>query len=463
MKRKNIITLALKNLLTMKKNYIVIMLCYTVITVTIICFGAYRNSILRETDNIIRMQISNCIIYTNKPIEKGKYEQVLSRLNRYDWPSGRSPEGLELICGEKVYSGHNTFDFYFGKEFKVTEDKNTYSVPFGITAILPEDDEIFPANQVTEMMTRTRSISPIKYGSKNLGVGKMLITDYMLSKFGVSELEQKEISGKKITIRDKESGIVYINDLEVAGVVNSDLFFTRFLSQNMINNSSLSQIFVLYEDCPDVMKTDMTFSEKYNELLFAENYELLDKYTHVGTRICGCYLRDFSDYFSLADSLSRDGYQITASDTMEMYYGISQQNIVVDSVVSIIMGALIISLLLFVVTAMYFYHLRQYKYRQMLRAIGMRIKDVYFISLAELISCVVVSTVLGLFVSLGIIALFDFYLSEELYVSVELDSWGNVWLFLISLVCLTSFSLIASAVSIHSLRKTPISVSLNSE
>lgn len=461
MKREYIIDLAFKNLLTMKKNYIVIMLCYTVITVTITCFGAYRNAIFRKTDNIIRLQASNCVIYTDKPVEKDKYEQVLSRLNRYDWPSGRSPEGLVLTYNDKVFQGQNLYNFYFVKEKKATEDKSNYSVPFGITAILPEDDELFPENQITEMMTKTKSASPVKYGNKELDVGKILITDYMLLQFGITE--QQEIVGKKITIKDKNSGVVYIDALEVVGVINSDIYTTHFLSQNMITGTCLSQIIIKYDDCPTVMKNDMAIHEEYNKQLIAENYELLDEYPHMGKKLCGCYLRTFSDYYVLTDSLRRDGYQITASDTMEMYYGISQQNIVVDSVISIIIMALVVSLLLFVVTAMYFYHLRHFKYRQMLRALGMKMKDVFYISLIELISCVIVSVVLGMFLSLGIFVLFNLYLSEELYVSVDLNSWGNVCLFAISFVCLVAFSVVASALSLLNLRKTPISVSLNSE
>lgn len=463
MERKAVFCMAFGNIVMMKKHFIVIISSYIVIAVTIICFGAYRHAIGNETEKIVRTQASNCVLFSNKPIKEKYYSQISSRINRYDWPSERTPKGLDLVCNGKVYKGNDLKNNFFTNNANMFEDETAHSVSFGITAVLPEDDCVFPDGQIIEMTERTKSDSPLKYGSFELQAGEVLITDFMLQQFGISEQEQKELVGRRITIKDESNGIIYIDNLELLGVINSDIFYTKFLSENPLTNASLSQVIIVYNDCPDVMKTDMANQQKCDLIINEGVNDSIEKYPFSGTKICGCYIRSFSDFKILADNLKHDGYDITFSDSLEMYYGISQQNVVVDSVVSIILVVLVVSLLLFIVTALYFYHLRQFKYRQMLRAIGMKVKDVFLISIAELMICVVLSMSIAFVLSLVLIVLFNLYLSNELYVTVDMNLLEIFELLLLSFLSLAFFSICASVVSLLNLNKTPLPVSLNAE
>lgn len=460
MKFRNVIEMAFMNIFAMKKIYIIMIASFASIVLTLLCFFSYRSSVGKKMETMTATKASTCYLQLSLDVPKfGSYEQITSRYVRYEWPTGSSPNNIELIVGGMTYKGHDKQNYKFSVDQynKQFADDSNHKVPFNICAVLKENDELFPEMVLSEMRADTGLQTPLKYGSLELEKGKMLISDFMLEQFGLNDDEQKSLIGKSITIKNVADNSIYCNELILCGIIDSRLYYVDSLAE--IN---AAHILINEDDMCEAMALDM---EKFirNEKGF-----LNDDSEKIDLDFCGnlykyCYMRSFSDYKPLFKLLTDNGYAVWPSSNTEIYYVIRQQRLIVDNVVSVIIVVLALTLFFYLFTAVYFYHIRNARFKHMLIALGMNPKNIFEVSFIELSICSIVAIVIGTIASSVIVYVFNEYWSNDSHVEIAF-SWDSfvivpltIFLFFIG------FAVTVAKISTHNLINHQLSSVLNEE
>lgn len=460
MKIRGITEMAIMNIIAMKKNYIVIISSFTAIVVTLLCFFGYRTAIGNKMESVTSSKASKCYLeLANRVPTKGKYDQISSRYVRYEWSSGLTPESIDLIADGITYAGHDNKNYNFGVKQSegLNADVSAFKVPFNICAVLKDNDELFPEMMLEELSIKTEISSPIKYGISDLSKGHILISDFMLEQFGLTDEEQKDLVGKKITIKNKEDGTVYCSNLILSGIIDAHLYNLESLIE-----IRAAHILISEADICEIITLDMEKFFKFESELISGDYDDVDM-SFNGYLYRYCYMRSFTEYKSLFKALSDDGFDVSPSREAEMYFTINQQKIIVDYIVSIIVGVFSLTLFFYLSTALYFYHKRTFQFKNMLRALGMNLTNMFGVSFVELSICSMVSVFAGTAISLGIIALFNAFWSNESYVEIGFTGVYFVAVPSIMLIVFLVFSMIVATINATELSKHQLSSALNEE
>lgn len=460
MKFHNVIEMAFMNIVAMKKNFVIMIVSFASIVITLLCFFSYRSSVSKKMEVLTASKASTCYLQLSLDVpNKRSYEQITSRYVRYEWPTGFSPNNIELIAEGVTFKGHDKKNYRFNvnQSTKQFVDDSNHQVPFNLCAVLKENDELFPEMILSEMRVDTGIITPIKYGSPELDKGKILISDFMLEQFGLADDEQKSLIGKSITIKNVSNNITYCNDLILCGVIDSHLYYVDSLAE-----TNAAHILISEEDMCEAMVMDMEKFIRNEKGYFNDDYEKIDL-DFSGNLYKFCYMRSFSDYKPLIKLLTDDGYTVWPSSNTEIYYVIRQQRLIIDNVVSVIIGVLAITLFFYLITAVYFYHKRNSRFKHMLIALGMNSKNVFEVSFTELLICSVVAIMIGIIASLGIICIFNEFWSNDSYVEIGL-SWDSfVMVPIVSLLLFIAFAIIVAKITTHNFINHQLSSVLNEE
>lgn len=452
--------MALMNIVAMKRSYIVITASFVSIVITLLCFFCYRIAIFEKMIKLTASNASDCYLELSYMIpEKEEYEQISTRFVRYDWPTELTPDSIDLVVDGRVFCGHDKYNYKFdlNSSTELGHRKVDYKVPFDISAVLSGNDDVFPDKIVDEMRVITNSISPIKYGSTELSSGKILVSDFMLEQFGLSGNEQNQLIGKKISFKNRETGTVYCDDLELCGVIDSNLFY---VDSFVVARSP--QILIYETDMCNDMYEDMN---KYlnNEQMYKNNNQDGYDTSCRGNLKRYCYMRSFSDYKSLLMQLDKDGYTAWPSYQANVYYVIKQQQVIVDSVISIIICVFSITLLSYLMTTLYFYYRKQRRFKQMLRALGMNNCNVFCISFIELLTCSFFSVVVGTIISIAFCLLFNGFITQDTYVELSLSTEFFIVIPSVLFLTFVIFSIVAALINCLSLKKQALSSALYEE
>ena len=460
MRISRITEIAFMNLFAMKKTFIVVLASFTAIVITLLCFFGYRTAIDDKMSQIIDTKSSKCYLSLSYDVpSSGSYKQITSRYVRYYWPTKLTPDSIDLLVDGNTYSGHDNFNYKF--DIDPSDEpfmrKNDFKTPFDICALLKDNDEVFPEMMITEFQAKTALNTPVKYGDAELDAGKIMVSDFMLENFGLSDEEQKLLVGKKISFVNRETGFFYCCDLELCGIIDSNVFYINSLAE-----ARAPQIFITEADMCKPMAEDMAKYLNNENAYRYDDPEIFDG-TCVGDLIRACYMSSFSDYKQLIVQMENDGYFAWPSYETEMFYVISQQKLIIDYVVSVIIGVFLITLISYLMTALYFYYKRNYKYKQMLRAIGINMKDVFAISIVELTGCSLLSVIIGTILSIVFAMIFNAFWASAAYVKIDLSAAFYILIPALLLLLFIVLSLIAAFVSCINLNRNELSTALNEE
>lgn len=452
--------MAFMNIIAMKKNFVVIISSFTAIVVTLLCFFSYRTAIDNKMESVTSTKASRCFLQlSHKVPKKEKYEQISSRYVRYEWSSELTPDSIDLIADGVNYEGHDKKNYNF--DVKRSEGPNTdvsaLKVPFSICVVLKENDELFPDMMLKELKSKTNILSPIKYGISDLSKGNILISDFMLEQFGLNDEDQKNLVGKKITLKNKDEGTVYCSNLILSGIIDSRLYNLESLVE-----IRAAHILISEDDMCEPIALDMEKYLEFESKLTSGDFDGVDM-SFNGNLYRYCYMRGFTDYQSLFKDLSDDGFEVNPSHDTEMYYTIKQQKIIVDYIVSVIVGAFSLTLFFYLSTAVYFYHKRNSQFKYMLRALGMNITNVFGVSFVELSICSIISVLAGTAISSGIIVLFNLFWSNESYVEIGFTRGFFTIVPSVTLIAFLIFAMIVATISTAELSKQQLSTALNEE
>ena len=177
-----------------------------------------------EWDNISDPSI---IAYPNIPELVGKENWIFVNV-----------DNVYMQIDEQNYYGNNDFSFNFGTE--EDEDSVRKAVRFNLGILY--NDSFYNKNDLAEFNYRYPNENVILYGNSKPQDGEVLISDYMLERFGISN-DMQSLLGKEITfyIDNDRFG----NQYRIAGIINSKLYRCSNLSdipQIILGKNALKDI-----------------------------------------------------------------------------------------------------------------------------------------------------------------------------------------------------------------------------
>lgn len=375
-----------------------IITAYTIVICVTICFFTYKHSIEQQLKHMVCDSVSECYVQTERKIDSEKYSDIKEIKTVCNFDSDLSADNITLILNNtEKYKGINDHSYNFEVDFSVGAPQRIYTVPFKIASYCT-DGVIFSKQDMQEYSDKYGKDSAVTAGNLKLNENGIIMSDYILEKFGVEPSES--LIGSTISLKNNKTGELYVKSLKLEGIIDSKIFFTQA-------NRCSAQIII-----PDSKK-----NKNFNSPVYFY------------------YSQDYSSTYNLFNKLKADNIDCQCSDQIEIYKSIENQQIIVTKVVSVIIAALFTVLFISILTVMYFYYIQQKNYEQMLRAIGMKNMSLFMISLLEMIYNLVISAIIGFAMSLLFINIFNIYCTAyDMYISYTIK-------YILFLLCLSTFGL----------------------
>ena len=377
--------IAWKNFRCKKRVMIKLISCFFVIMCSVSCFFNYTDAINVRLEQIINGSAAKSYVETESMINSQQYPLIseIKEIKRFE-PENTPLKHIRLTVNGKEYEGINDYSYDFSTPFSVGTAQYVYSVPFIIDAY-NNQETIFTKNDIQEYKEKFGDKNFEIAGKAELSSDSIIFTDYMLDKFGLSA--DSSLIGAKISLYDSETGEVYCNGLKLSCILDSNIF-------------RISSV------------------KKFGQIIISSEHEIkgASKRTYYN------YAQNYILAYELANQLSAD--DIPHYIPLELYYfcEIYKQNLIVSRVVFMIMIVFLIAMVVSIITVLYFYHCNQLDYRQMLLAMGLKVKSLFLIILIEIALCILVSYIITLITS-GIIM---FLISRYLISSLDVEGMFSI-------------------------------------
>ena len=273
-------------------------------------------------------------------------------------------EEVKCFINGKEYIGEDDYSFDFTEEKSISkrEDKERFSVFFSVD-VIDIESEMFTENTLKEYQYKYDS-DIFLCGREIQGEKELVISDYMLNRFGIYE-DYDSLLNQKISFKVNKNTV--LEDYTIVGIINSDYF--RVLSE-----CERSQVMV---------SGTSDFYSKFGvkELIqevgienFADSEKILES---IDTKYDDCY------YVCL---------------TIYMFGMIDKFQLICKRVISVFISMIVIAMIMKLISNVYINRKSRAYYYGILKAMGMEEREIIRICFYELLIllcfCMVLSTVL---------------------------------------------------------------------
>lgn len=416
--------MAFKNFVVKRKTMLKLSAAYAMVIVVVLSLFGYRISIEKQLNTIVDSSASACYVETNSRLDLADYPLITEFKSVRNFDPMIPIDQITIITGDaKAYPGINNFDYDYERDMNPGTSRDLYSVPFKIDAYSPEG-AVFSVQDQREFFEKNEGANLVIAGNPNPDENGIVISDDMLERFGLHA--DAGLLGTEITLTNHETGDIYVEELTLTGIINSRVFYTeanRYSAHIIIPENQASEAF----DPPEY---------RY-------------------------YAKDYLSTYKLAIEISASKTRRRYNSFLEMYKIIENQRLIVNKVVSVILATLFLALSVSVMTVMYFHYRQQKKYRQMLRAVGMKNVDVFACALLEQLFCLISASVVGVVIAWILIRLINAQISAMLYVTILFEVKDILFLLFTTVGVLMVFSAIIATFGCFKLTRDPISASLS--
>lgn len=277
---------------------------------------------------------------------------------------GVNIEEVKCLINGKEYVGEDDYSFDFTEEKSISkrEDKERFSVFFSVDAVDLES-AMFTENMLKEYQYKFDS-NMFLYGREIQGEKELVISDYMLNRFGIYE-DYDSLLNQKISFKVNQNMV--LEDYTIVGIINSDYF--RVLSE-----CDRSQVLI------------SGTSDFYSEF---EVKELIQK-VGIGT---------FADSEKILDSIETkyDDYYYVSS-TIYMFGMIDKFQLICKRVISVFIVIIVVAMVIKLICNVYINRKSRAYYYGILKAMGMEEQEIIRICFYELLMilcfCMVLAVIL---------------------------------------------------------------------
>lgn len=413
--------LAKQNLFAYKKTSLLVMLGLLVSLVIIICSLAYNNSITSTMDKITNDKIScayNEMSEVN-PQSDGALLDTISdnafvdslQITYYcDLHEMISAQGDQysftldntfLITAGNEYPGTNDFTYDFPYESTLSISKDALSIPFEVDALVLSYSQMISDAELSEYSQKFSSENPL-IGNELRNEKEIIISEYMLSKYGFTLEQAEKLIGQEISIKinDGEKNKPLFDEYTLVGIIRSDFF--------RISSRKYSPHFIV------------PFSDTLFTAQGGQEMDTLRFTTIINSS-------SYSDAIRANESLLHYGKAISLSSTAAIYADTEMQQILYNKIILLVAVMLVFAVIVFVYSIVSYYFKMRIFYIGLERAVGMKSSQVFSVFLCEFLMMSTVSLAISLPLSFTLVAALRAFLLQTMGYSmtVSLQDFGS--------------------------------------
>lgn len=395
MKVLDLIKLAVLNIVTNLKMAISILIGFIIIMEVVMVSLGYGYSMNNYIENIVKNNSSDaycCNIFGNfSESEMQEFRndcnvegvQILEQYDIYQYcednnkiidaaplaNNGISFDAAIMKIDDITYQGKNDFSYDFALDGKSYATRTQKIVKLEIGVMKAENNLQISNSERQEFEKKYNSGSPFLIGGEFTKENQIIITDYILEKFGCN-YSAKECIGKKISlyVATEDGELCIVDGYEVCGVIDSNFY--------RINSRKQAPQILLSNANPDYC-TITTTGEKIFGYGFREIKEFYDNHAELETLFL-------------------------ASKTVG-YAEVETQQLFFNEVVLVICAIIIISVIVFVYILIYFYFRKRTRYVCIQKAMGMSGGKLYTLIFGELSIIGIVAALISIPVYYGLL------------------------------------------------------------
>lgn len=253
-----------------------------------------------------------------------------------------------LEIDDKKYEGTNDYSYDFNLTNDVIHSRKDRNVEYFIGIMDYDNNLQVSNNEIEELNNKFNKHTVYIQGGGLTDKNQIIMTDYMLEKFGYDG-DIKSCVGKKVSlyVKTDKGDVCIINNYTLQGIIDRDLY-------RVGSRKNVPQILVSNAD------------EKY-----------------YGDSSIKVFSESFNDVIKLLNH-STEFYLLPTEVTTE-YSAMEKLSTFFNKIVIRIFSVILISILVFVNTVIYFYFKKRTKYICMERAMGVNNKDMYRMIFFELL------------------------------------------------------------------------------
>lgn len=280
-----------------------------------------------------------------------------------------SIDNSALVVDGEIYTGINDYSYDF-IDYDGFVNKSLKSVNLNIESFYIKDG----FSQFAEAEKReyySKYDEDFLIGSEMKSDTDIIMSEYILSKYGFSLEEAKKLIGKKITITFScnEKTMDVVKDYTLCGILRTDFYDVESFRE-------YPHIFV-----PMAGKFMPDDTEEY-----FYGWQTL-------------FFNDFSSALNGYKRLTKQDYYSTLSSTVAVYSEIEEQQTVYNKIVILILFLIIFAVFVFMLSSVQYYFNKRLKFITLERAIGMKNSRIFSVFIYEFVICGVISFIISIPVS----------------------------------------------------------------
>ncbi|MCL1891276.1 MAG: FtsX-like permease family protein [Coriobacteriia bacterium] len=366
-----------------------------------------------------------------------------------------------LEIEEKTYQGTNDFSYIFPYEEqgRLLDDELDFTVRFDAGFWYHKRGNLLTPNELKEFAFKFPQENPLVFGREIQNSNEILISDYMLTKFGIAEAEHESLVGKAVTLTNSNGEVLFAG-YEIAGILSENVF-------RIESKRDAPQI--IFSTQSDLYKNQLPkgASPRYFVSCNVPSFDqIVELSKRAGSELGVIILKpnEMPDVDpEILENRNLDIDIWTNEYYVELYTELTYHNQIMSFVLLVLGIVLVIATLVNLNNMLLFQISQKEHYYGMLKAVGIKNKDLYLLNFFELEFVQLLSLVVACALGLLLVYLLDSQLASVFYVSL----FKNVSQVLMPLLALLVISPVLSAllsVSIsRSMRKKGIIQLMNAD
>lgn len=445
MKISDIFRLAIKNINGHKR--IMFRVSVSILTAVVLCSTAavFMSAV---ADKLSEMQYKNidqacATIFVHSDIGKRSDEKVTDVISKITAVSEAA--SCNVTYGYNIYTENELL-----KSMSLSEDNEDYLVKdmtfvYGdnmqktaFTDMLRQDREIGAVDTQYEIITENQRIGfehnfPDRqiflYGRNISSDNEAVISEEFLSVFGFTHEEMKELTGRSFTLKNADTGEIYLDGFTVCGIASSEA------ADNVFNGDSV---------------------------IITKNGAEKTKLSYRDTAV-NLYYNSFLEAIDAGEQAEKNGIHVSSGYDLAVYSRIDRVSGFARKILLIILPLICVSMLLSICSALLLYYSDSVQRTALMRALGLTARSVYSIIFAETAVVVLFSCVVGILLSVGVNFVYSELLDNYFGFSVPIISAVQFAAGVVSCVFIFVFVLLTSFITTIKISSAPIELVLRSE
>lgn len=390
---------AFQNLLTEKRMSVKIIIGLSTVILLLFCMGVYQQVFDRQMNDISVKNKKDCYLQETREIKSYKeYEKMKAEafsrgktlkteevggffsIGIADRKSKKAPD--EIPYSQKAI--HNAVLVVDGKRYQGVEDwradihpTNEYHKTDTVEVGLYDTGfTLFPRNVVSQYREETGREDCLT-GELPSGEGEILISNYLLGKFGIDEEEQASLIGKQVSLYLGAAGdTAYCKNYTLSGIFDASVLKVR---EQRGFPKCMTQVLIHFTE------------EDAKKVVFVQ----------VGG------IRYYADNFEQLTDTYKEAVELSEKIDISMYGGIyaqlDRQISVINRILRFVIAGFVLAVSVYLISIFHFFFRHRQNYLVMLRAMGLRNSRLYGILFFEIFGLVFSSLIIGVYVSLYIL------------------------------------------------------------